>query len=344
MKPEAPLHVSTAGRVLPACDSYESAPASIRQTERGGAFPIGTLEGVQADLSQLSGSELASLLLEEMKRRSSGVTPTAALARLSEDRFTRSATADPAAIRRIEGVLAEHLPPGTTELQLAPLAPFGTHAAVGGVHQHRVVTTIRGQEVAADPTTVLALEAARVRRRLLSVDPKNDGFVSLAAFQRVTRAQRFEGSRSFAHFAVSGLVTAGRDSGGERFHRHALGIHIDHVASGLLALGCEHVQVSISDFTGGRLGRVIDEMARAWDDSGVSIVAFPERTRARSYYTDLAIEIHVEVDGERLEVGDGGMVDWSQRLVASRKERMMTSGLGVERLALVLGPSGRGIE
>jgi len=39
-------------------------------------------------------------------------------------------------------------------------------------------------------------------------------------------------------------------------------------------------------------------------------------------------------------VADGGHVDWTQQLVASRKERLMISGLGLDRLALASrGPS-----
>jgi hypothetical protein len=41
-------------------------------------------------------------------------------------------------------------------------------------------------------------------------------------------------------------------------------------------------------------------------------------------------------NGDRLEVADGGLVDWTQQLVQSRKERMMISGLGVERLATLM--------
>jgi hypothetical protein len=36
-----------------------------------------------------------------------------------------------------------------------------------------------------------------------------------------------------------------------------------------------------------------------------------------------------------VEVGDGGMVDWSARLLNDAKERMMISGLGLDRLALL---------
>ncbi len=287
------------------------------------------------DIASHSGSELTSLLLAEMRRRSVAVTPATVLAR-HDDRFTRSSAASPAAIRRIEGVLAAHLPDGVEELGLAPLAPFGAHAAVADVDQNRVVSTIRGNEVAADPTVVLAVEAARRRRRRIDTDSKDARMLHLAAFQRVTRAQMFEGPRSFAHFAVSGLVTAGRDIGDRAFERRALEAHTAHLATALPALGCQQVEILVTDFTDGSLGPIVDELSRRWSGGPVAVTAYPDRTRAQNYYTDLAIEVHVIVGGERLEVGDGGMVDWTQRLVASEKERAMISGLGVERLALAL--------
>ncbi|MFI0799771.1 hypothetical protein [Amycolatopsis lurida] len=36
--------------------------------------------------------------------------------------------------------------------------------------------------------------------------------------------------------------------------------------------------------------------------------------------------------------GDGGFVDWTQRLVGNRKERTLISGVGVDRLAMVRRP------
>ena len=37
-----------------------------------------------------------------------------------------------------------------------------------------------------------------------------------------------------------------------------------------------------------------------------------------------------------LEVADGGLVDWTQHLVGSRKERLMICGIGLDRVALAL--------
>ena len=292
---------------------------------------------MEQDLGRLQGSELTTVLLGEMRRRAAMVTPARVLRRSAEDRFSRIGEVDPAAVRRVQSVLAEHLPPGTVELELSPVAPLGTHAAVAGVDQHRVVATVRGSELAADPTVVLALEAARRRSALIAGDPKNADLVSMASFQRVTRAQMFEGTMSYAHFQLSGLVTAGRDTGNRGFEHRAIAMHVRSIAAGITALGCDGVEIRFSDLTGGELAGVVDALRTVEQGTGVAIVAFPERTRARQYYTDCAIEVHAAIGGTWFEVGDGGTVDWTARLVQSSKERAMTSGLGVERLALLLG-------
>ena len=43
------------------------------------------------------------------------------------------------------------------------------------------------------------------------------------------------------------------------------------------------------------------------------------------------------VGGEWFEYGDGGLVDWGARLVGSAKERMMISGMSIDRIAIDFG-------
>ena len=46
-------------------------------------------------------------------------------------------------------------------------------------------------------------------------------------------------------------------------------------------------------------------------------------------------------DGEPREVGDGGFTDWTARLTANQKERLLILGLSTDRLA-AFAPAGRG--
>ena len=64
-----------------------------------------------------------------------------------------------------------------------------------------------------------------------------------------------------------------------------------------------------------------------------------QRSRAKAYYTDFAFLVHVlRESGEKLEMIDGGSVNWTQQLLSNAKERLIISGLGTERLCHEFSP------
>ncbi|MGZ3143389.1 hypothetical protein ACVDFE_15620 [Lentzea chajnantorensis] len=132
--------------------------------------------------------------------------------------------------------------------------------------------------------------------------------------QRVVRAQQFEGAGRFAHFTLFGAVTAGRDRGSLAFERDAFA---EHVA--FLRQACGDVEVRVS---------VLDPRFEALRGD---LPADPSRTPG--YYQGLCFKVYLH--GE--EIGDGGFVDWTQRLLGNRKERLLISGVGVDRLAMLHG-------
>ena len=140
---------------------------------------------------RLSGSDLTSLLLEVMKQRADTLAPADVLHRYRTDRFVVPSTVDAVALAELSAHALKTLGPDYEPIELAPVAPLGAHSTVARISQNRVVTTIRGSEVAADPTNSLALELAIRRRRLLADDPRSIEQVRLCAINRVTRAQRF---------------------------------------------------------------------------------------------------------------------------------------------------------
>jgi hypothetical protein len=297
---------------------------------------LGTPEIIDK-LAALAGSDLTSLLLEVMRRRADEVTPRRVLARYLQDRFTTLPTVSHVALRRAEEVAEHALPPDHSMVALAPLVPFGVHRALGATDQNRVVSTIRGQEVAADPTNALALEAARRRSEALRTDSRSPVHIGLAAAQRVVRAQHVSGPGRFAHFMLFGIITAGRDEGHRRFETDAIATHVAFHARCLEAARVERITIEISDFANGAFADAIDAARRAVAAMPrVTIVERPERTRARGYYHDMAMLIHASVGGETFEMADGGFVDWTQKLLGNAKERCLISGLGIERLAMLL--------
>jgi hypothetical protein len=218
-------------------------------------------------------------------------------------------------------------------LALSPVVPLATHASVAAVDQHRIVSTIRGTEVAADPTTALALEAAVRRHRLLEDDPRSAARIRLAASQRILRAQRFEDDGALPHFHLLGIVTAGRDVGDQAFEEAAVLEHLGIAIRTARASGAEAVEVDLTDFTGQRWRRLCDNVHRALAGrESVRVLDRRDRPSGAGYYQGLCFKVFAVMAGERVEIGDGGLVDWTQRLVASRKERLLISGLGLERL------------
>jgi hypothetical protein len=294
----------------------------------------GELDLVDVLADRLSNTDLTTVLLEVFRRRARRRTAAQVLRRYQTDRFVAPSTTGFAALRRAEDALLSALPKGFEVLVLAPLVPLATHSAVSTVDPRKVVTTIRGTEVAADPANGLALEASARRLRILaSPRPHPTEPVRLAASQRVVRAQRFEGPGMSAHFQLFALVTAGRETGDRSFARQHVAEHLRFAARGLTAAGAQRVQFRVTGLRGSAAEIVRQLRKDLADLRGIDVVEDPDRTTGRGYYTDLCFKIYMTVAGEWFEVGDGGFVDWSRQFVGSRKEHLLTSGIGVDRLA-----------
>jgi hypothetical protein len=290
------------------------------------AREIGGMELVDR-LAALSGSDFTTVMLEVVRRRAARETPATVLRRYQRDRFVRPGGTPWRSGRRAEDVLLGCLSPETEVVQLAPLVPLGTHSALATVSQHKVVTAVRACEVAADPTNALALEAAVRRARVPS------GVVRLAAVQRVTRAQRFPAGWA-AHFGLLATVTAGRDQGSRRFERAALGEQLRFAVAALRATGVRRVQVALTPLSeaGERIAAATAEELAAVAASA-DVVMDHERAGGRGYYRDLCFKVNALVDGAPEEIGDGGFTDWTARLLANGKERLLITGYGIDRLA-----------
>jgi hypothetical protein len=282
--------------------------------------------GAAADvLAALPGADLTTVQLEIARRRAARLAGPDVLRRHRTDRFAAPSPLPFALLRRVEDTLSAAA--SSFELvTLSPLVPLGTHSVVTGLAQHRVVPTGRGTEVAADPTTGLALEAA-VRRGSAAE-------VRLATAQRVVRAQRVGGPGLFAHFSLFGAVTAGRDTGNLGFERRHAVEHARLLAAGCHALGATAIRLGVTVLDP-RFPAVEDQLRAELPD--VEVRPYPEREGGRGgYYEGLCFKVYAAFGGELTEVGDGGFTPWTRRLLGNAKERLMTSGLGVDRLATLL--------
>ncbi len=270
------------------------------------------LTGGPSVLDGLTGSDLTTFLLDVFRRRARERRPADVLRRYREDRFATPGTVDLLSLRRAEDALLTALPPGTDTVSLAPLVPLGTHWVLGGVDPRKAVATVRGTEVAADSTVGLALEAAARRT--------GAGTVRLATTQRVTRAQLFDGAG--AHFQLFAFVTAGR---GPDFEREHLAEHLRFLIE---ALRGREFRIALTCLD--RQGEAIAESVRSLP----GVVDDPTRERGRDYYRHLCFKVFLTGSEDRFEIGDGGFTDWTAKLLSDRKERLLTTAIGVDRLAL----------
>ena len=288
-------------------------------------------------LAALPGSDLTTVLLEVQRRRAGRVTPAEVMRHYGRDRFAVPAAVGFGPQRRAEDAMLAALPAGFEVLTLAPVLPLGAHSAVATVDPRNVIATVRGSEVAADPTNGLALEAAVRRRRALAAEPRSAALVQLAATQRVARAQQVSGPVSFAHFQLLGAVTAGRDTGSHAFERASAAAHLGSAAAGLRRLGASRIRLELTCLDPAMADVAAAVAAALADAGGVEVADAPQRRSGRGYYTGLCFKVQAAFGGPELEVGDGGFTDWTARLLGSRKERLLISGYGIDRIAIASG-------
>jgi hypothetical protein len=153
----------------------------------------------------------------------------------------------------------------------------------------------------------------------------------------------FSGPASFAHFRILALCAAGRDEGSFNFESSRLLEQLDYYLSllrQLAAAGSPFVRfrVAVTELADGRLvkdleNRVLAPLCARFPEASCHLD--PSRASGRGYYQDLCFKIHAaNREGSEIEIGDGGMTDWTQKLISDRKERLLISGLGVDRLCL----------
>lgn len=207
------------------------------RTERIAAAVARAL-GVPALPEQLAGldaSPLGSLLLAVFRARAGRVTPAGLRAAYARAALHRPSSVDARLLHRAD-LVAYDAAQSFEALELGPVSPLGACAALGGLDPNNVLAALRGAEVLADPTVVLALEAARRR-----ADPaaRRDVRQRFCASARLVRTQPIA-PPFVPHFRLFALVSAGRDAGAHRFEQEELVAHVSvwlRLAAGLRAAG-----------------------------------------------------------------------------------------------------------
>jgi hypothetical protein len=274
---------------------------------------------------EMPATELWSLLLSVMERRAATRTAAGLMQQWQSDRFVEPAYID----QRTALELDRHLFAAAADfeaLELSPLAPLGSCSVVAPTSQNRVVSTVRGTEVLADPTNVLALESAqRLRKRPTAV-------VKLATSHRCVRAQALPKRPGFAaHFRLFCLTTAGHETKDQALTVEAL---IEQIRTHLQAL--DLLEQHGYAFPGRVVTLLSSPERRPLADrvaGALSQIDIKHAELTKPYYDGLRFMINVTgMEGE-IPLVDGGAFDWVAKLAANRKLVFVSSAIGSQLVA-----------
>jgi len=289
--------------------------------------------------SGLSMSEINTLLLEFFRNRLKAVKPAELMRQYDQNRFVKPSDIDPLYNCRESLVLLEKAASyGYKALDLSPVSILGSCSVMAKVDQNNVISALRGTEVVSDATNALALHICTLKKR--EKIPVT-GRLRFCSIHRHIRAQKFRGPDQLPHFILYSMVISGRDEGNFIFEKEALNETIKFYNEYLESLGwlkniryivwprvCDkdNDENQMMHFS----GEILDFIKK---NNSINIIE-EEPPNESNYYTGLQCKIKAAYRDAEFEVGDMGFVDWPQNLLQNKKERMLISGMGLERLIM----------
>ncbi len=272
------------------------------------------------------------------EKKSSQISASQLLEKYMNGRFVKPASISPRNLLEFERLAYSILPKEYELLELSPTSPFGTCSVIADISQNNIITTSRNSEVVSDSTNVMALEIAARRKELFQSNPKTVEKISLCSSHRLLRTQKYQGNASFPHFRVLSLCTGGRDMGSFRFETETALQHIRYyldITQRAIKTGynVKSVTVKISLFNSNRKEFITRHLVEPLSEQYPEFVVCLDSDKSKSgYYKEMGIQILMGNDKESdLLIVDGGVTDWTQKLLSNKKERMFISALGSER-------------
>lgn len=284
----------------------------------------------------LSGSELNSLLLEVFRRQNAHRSPAELLRSYKGNRFVKPAIADPIALKQLELDLLTIAKSYTyTPIQLSPVAPLGSCSVVAPADQNKIISALRGTEVVADATNLIALHIAD---GIKSGELTNHAdLVRYSSTHRHVRAQKFPDLPGMLpHFSVFVLVASGRDTGSYAFEKRSIGEHIAVYRQIFRAKYQSEIELIIRPRSGytdseGFVNRIVQYIGEQAPE--ITVTVHPASSD-NAYYKGLQFTIKTTIGGREFDIGDGGFVDWTQQLLGNKKERMLISAIGLDHMLM----------
>jgi hypothetical protein len=275
---------------------------------------------------KLSASDLSSLLLELFRMKAATTNPAEVLRQFDTSRFAIPSSVDAIEFKELEiKWLKQAKKKNFVPVTLSPLTPLGTCSALGFVDQNNVVSTVRGMELISDATNVMALLIAREYKLH---DQKTT--LRYATTHRHVRCQALKDPRHTAHFGLFGLVTGGMDTGNYSFELEHLFEHLElHLSLLSTHFPKENLWgiIQLKEDNESFRSKMLERM-RSFDNSFT--VKVENTYNTGEYYHLVRFRTYLHMNGQDLNLSDGGFVDWTQKLLTNKKHRMIASATGLE--------------
>ena len=284
---------------------------------------------------ELSGTELNSLLLEVFHQRVSKQSPAQLLKQYQVNRFVKPADLPMLELKQIEIDLLKIFHKCLFEtIELSPVAALGTCSIVAPANQKKVLSALRGTEVLADATNAIALHISDLKKQKLWSPKTAVEKLRLGTIQRHVRTQSLSVKGFTPHFKIGCLVTSGMDTGNYGFEKEALAEHV--VAMKMIF--SDFYEVDQLSFRLVCRGGYPDSIKLAIEvkkfiqqhhpDTAIDVIETSEKEIG--YYKGIQYKVDIKWRDKTFEIGDGGFVDWTQKLLQNKKERLLITGFGFE--------------
>jgi len=286
-------------------------------------------------LLALPKSDFNSLLLKVFQLQAQNTTPIEMLKAFQANRFSIPSDLVPVAYHTLETEflsLAQNM--DIKPVLLSPSAPFASCSAFGCVDQNNVVSAARGIEILSDPTNMLTIIMAD---ELKNKKADNKTHLHYCTTARVLRAQKFPDIKGYySHFGIFCIVSSGKDGGSYSCEKELFLKQLLFYKKILLEKYNANLSIILSKRRGyADYNGFFDKMAEVVKAELIDVpISFVFEDEDNNYYKGINFNIIMEKDGQKIEIGDGGFVDWVQKMTNNKKERCLISGIGLDRLLL----------
>ncbi|NIK80022.1 hypothetical protein FHS15_005206 [Paenibacillus castaneae] len=286
-------------------------------------------------VDRIPSSDLNSLLLKVFSEKTKSSSPNDLLKRYQENRFVHPAEVDVILLKKLEmDVLEIASKHSISPIQLSPAAPLGCASVLGSVDQNKVISALRGTEVVSDATNLLALHISELIKKNYSKNIRNQ-FIRFCTTHRHVRAQFFgDVPGMLPHFHLFCMVTSGVDEGSYSFEKQSLWEHIKVYQSIFKTLFGSEIEIILSERNGYKdTAGLVSRIIKHGQELSMNVsVSTGEPNKENQYYKGLQFTLKTVIGETEYSIGDGGFVDWTQNMLGSRKERLLISAIGLDRL------------